>query len=97
MPIDTIKVAGDTYTVTSKGRCTTGDWKIADAAADLIAVVPQTIRENREETEKRIEEVMEENYERYQWGMFYTKSNKEYCVIVRGDEEINFGKILSTM
>ena len=97
MPIDIIKIAGDTFTVTSNGRCTAGDWKIADAGNQLIAVVPQTIRENREETEKRIEEVMENNYESYQWGMFYSKSNKEYCVIVRGDEEINFGKILSTM
>ena len=68
----------------------------ADANAKLLAKTV-TIRENREETEKRIEEVMENNYESYQWGMFYTKSNKEYCVIVRGDEEINFGKILSTM
>ena len=97
MPTDIIKVAGDTFTVTSKGRCATGDWKIADATSDLIAVVPQTIRENREESEKRIEEVMDNNYESYQWGMFYTKSNKEYCVILRGDEEINFGKTLSTM
>ena len=97
MPIDTIKIAGDTYTVTSNGRCTTGDWKIANADPDLIAVVPQTIRENREETEKRIEEVMDSNYESYQWGMFYTRINKEYCVILRGDEEISFGKTLSTM
>ena len=97
MPIDTIKVAGDTYTVTSNGRCTTGDWKIADANADLIAVVPQDIRENREETEKRIEEVMDDNYESYQWGVFYTRINKEYCIVLRGQEEIGFGEILSTM
>ena len=97
MPTDTIKVAGDTYTVTSKGRCTAGDWKIADAAADLIAVVPQTIRDNREETEERIKEVMDDNYESYQWGMFYTRINKEYCVVLRGQEEISFGEILSTM
>ena len=97
MPIDTIKVAGDTYTVTSNGRCAEGDWKIADAGKELIAVVPQTIRENKEETEKRIEEVMDSNYESYQWGMFYTKINKEYCVVLRGQEEISFGEILSTM
>ena len=97
MAIDTMKIAGDTFTVTSNGRCIAGDWKIAAARSELIAVVPQTIRDNRKETEKRIEEVMENNYESYQWGMFYTKSNKEYCVIVRGDKEVNFGKILSTM
>ena len=71
--------------------------RIADAGNQLIAVVPQTIRENREETEKRIEEVMDNNYESYQWGMFYTRINKEYCVVLRGHEEISFGKILSTM
>ena len=97
MPIDIIKIAGDTFTVTSDGECAGGEWKIAAADFELIALVPQTIRENREEAEKRIEEVMDSNYESYQWGMFYTKSNKEYCVILRGDEEINFGKILSTM
>jgi len=97
MANDTMKIAGDTFTITSVGECAAGPWRISDAGSQLIGVVPQTIRENREETEKRIVEVMEENYESYQWGMFYTKSNKEYCVIVRGDEEINFGKTLSIM
>ena len=40
---------------------------------------------------------MDDNYESYQWGMFYTRINKEYCVILRGQEEISFGEILSTM
>ena len=97
MPIDIIRVAGDTFIVTSNGRCTAGDWKIADAGPELIGVVPQTIRKNREETKKRIEEVMDNNYEDYQWGMFYTKFNKEYCIVLRGQEEISFGEILSTM
>ena len=97
MAIDTIKVAGDTFTVTSNGKCTAGDWKIAAASNQLIGVIPQTIRENREETEKRIKEVMDNNYESYQWGMFYTKINREYCVVLRGQEEISFGKILSIM
>ena len=97
MAIDIIKVAGDNFTVTSKGRCTVGDWKIADADPELIAVVPQDIRENREETKKRIEEVMGVNYEDYQWGMFYTKFNRKYCIVLRGQEEIRFGEILSTM
>ena len=97
MAIDTMKIAGDVFTITSVGECAAGPWKIADVGNQLIGVVPQTIRDNRQETEKRIEEVMENSYDNYQWGMFYTKSNKEYCVIVRGDEEINFGKILSTM
>ena len=97
MAIDTMKIAGDTFTITSDGEGAAGPWKIADASNQLVGAVPQTIRENREETEKRIEEVMENNYESYQWGMFYSKSNKEYCVILRGEKEINFGKTLSTM
>ena len=92
-----MKIAGDVFTITSVGNCAAGPWKIADAGNQLVGAVPQTIREHRKETEKRIEEVMETNYKSYQWGMFYSKSNKEYCVILRGDEEINFGKILSTM
>ena len=97
MAIDTIKVAGDTFTVTSNGKCTAGDWKIAAASNQLISVVPQTIRENREEAEKRIEEVMDSNYESYQWGMFYTKLNRGYCVVLKGQEELSLGKILSAM
>ena len=97
MAIDTMKIAGDTFTVTSNGRCIAGDWKIAAARSELIAVVPQTIRENREETEKRISEVMDNNYESDQWGMFYTKLNREYCIVLKGQQEINFGEILSTM
>ena len=100
MANDTMKIAGDTFTITSVGECAAGPWKIADAGNQLVGAVPQTIRDHREETEKRIEEVMENNYnsyESYQWGMFYTKSNKEYCVTLRGDKEINFGKTLSTM
>ena len=46
---------------------------------------------------RNCEEVMENSYDNYQWGMFYSKSNKEYCVVLRGDKEINFGKTLSTM
>ena len=97
MANDTMKIAGDIFAITSDGECAAGSWKIADAGNQLVGVVPQTIGENREETEKRIEEVMDNSYESYQWGMFYTKSNKEYCVILRGNKEINFGKILSTM
>ena len=97
MANDTMKIAGDIFAITSDGECAAGSWKIADAGNQLIGVVPQTIGDNRKETEKRIEEVMDNAYESYQWGMFYTKSNKEYCVILRGDEEINFGKTLSTM
>ena len=97
MPIDTMKIAGDTFTVTSNGECAAGPWRIADAGNQLIAVVPQTIRENRKETEKRISEVMDNNYESDQWGMFYTKLNREYCIVLKGQQEINFGEILSTM
>ena len=97
MAIDTMKIAGDTFTVTSNGNCASGTWKIAAASDQLIGVVPQTIRENREEAEKRIEEVMDSNYESYQWGMFYTKVNRGYCVVLKGQEELSLGKILSAM
>ena len=97
MANDTMKIAGDVFTITSVGECAAGPWKIADAGNQLVGAVPQTIRENREETEKRIEEVMENNYESYQWGMFYTKFNRKYCIVLRGQEEIRFGEILSTM
>ena len=84
MANDTMKIAGDTFTVTSNGECATGPWRIAAASNQLIGVLPHTIRENREETEKRIEEVMDSNYESYQWGMFYTKLNRGYCVVLKG-------------
>ena len=97
MANDTMKIAGDTFTVTSNGECATGPWRIAAASNQLIGVLPQTIRENREATEKRIEEVMDSNYESYQWGMFYTKLNRGYCVVLKGQEELSLGKILSAM
>ena len=97
MPIDIMKIGGDTFTVTSNGECIGGEWKIAAADFELIALVPQTIRENREETKKRIEEVMDNNYDSYQWGMFYTQLNRGYCVVLKGQEELSFGKILSAM
>ena len=97
MANDTMKIAGDTFRVTSNGECATGPWRIAAASNQLIGVLPQTIRENREETEKRIEEVMDSNYESYQWGMFYTKLNRGYCVVLKGQEELSLGKILSAM
>ena len=86
MANDTMKIAGDTFTVTSNGECAAGPWRIADAGNQLIGVVPQTIRDNREETEKRIEEVMDNTYESYQWGIFYTRSNKEYLSLIHISE-----------
>ena len=60
-------------------------------------LVTERVYDFWEETEERIKEVMDDNYESYQWGMFYTRINKEYCVVLRGQEEISFGEILSTM
>jgi len=40
---------------------------------------------------------MDESFESFKWGMFYTKMNRSYCVILRGEEETKFGEILSTM
>jgi len=94
---ETIQISGDTFEVTSDGECETGHWRIADAGNQLISLVPQTIREDRDSTEQRIEEVMDENFESFKWGMFYTKMNRSYCVVLRGEEESKFGEILSTM
>ena len=94
---ETIKISGDTFEVTSDGECAAGPWKIADAGNQLIGLVPQTIKENRDLAKQRIEEVMEGSFESFKWGMFYTKMNRSYCVILRGEEESKFGEILSTM
>ena len=42
MANDTMKIAGDTFTVTSNGECAAGPWRIADAGNQLIGVVPRT-------------------------------------------------------
>ncbi len=94
---ETRNISGDTFEVTSDGECAAGQWRIADAGNQLIGLVPQTIKEDRDLTEQRIEEVMDESFESFKWGMFYTKMNRSYCVILRGEAEAKFGEILSTM
>ena len=49
---DTIKVAGDTFEVDYNGSCSVGEWKIADAKIQLIALVPQEVGK------EKIEEIM---------------------------------------
>ena len=35
MANDTMKIAGDTFTITSAGECAAGPWRIADAGNQL--------------------------------------------------------------
>ena len=88
---ETIKVAGDTYEVNYNGSCSFGEWKIADANIQLIALVPQEVGE------EKIEEVMNNNYLDYQWGYFYTRAIKSYCIVLKDNPAEEFGEILSSM
>ena len=88
---ETIKVAGDTYEVSYNGSCSVGEWKIADAKIQLIALVPQEVGE------EKIEEVMNDNYLNHQWGYFYTRAIKSYCIVLKDNPAEEFGEILSSM
>ena len=44
---ETITVAGDTYEVNYKGASSVGEWKIADAKTQLIALIPQEVGEEK--------------------------------------------------
>ena len=88
---ETIKVAGDTYEVNYNGSCSFGEWKIADANIQLIALVPQEVGK------EKIEEVMNNKYLDYQWGYFYTRAIKSYCIVLKDNPAEEFGEILSSM
>ena len=45
----------------------------------------------------KIEELMSENYEPYEWGYYYTRMNKQYCIVLRNDPVEDFIKILNSM
>ena len=88
---DTIKVAGDTYEVNYNGACSSGAWQIGDAKIQLIALVPQEVGK------EKIEEIMNNNYLDYQWGYFYTRAIKSYCIVLKDNPAEEFGEILSSM
>ena len=88
---ETIKVAGDTFEVSYNGSSSVGEWKIADAKTQLIALIPQEVGE------EKIEEVMGENYLSHQWGYFYTRAIKSYCIVLKDNPAEEFGEILSSM
>ena len=88
---ETINISGDTFEVNYKGTCSVGGWKIADAPNQHIAVVPKEVGTDR------IEEVMNNRYEPYEWGYYYTKMYRSYCIVLRSDPVEDFGKILNSM
>ena len=53
---ETINISGDTFEVSYEGECSVGGWKIADAPNQHIAVVPQSVGEDK------IKEVMNDRY-----------------------------------
>ena len=88
---ETIKVAGDTYEVNYKGASSVGEWKIADAKTQLIALIPQEVGE------EKIKEVMSTNYIDHHLGYFYTRAIKSYCIVLKNNPAEEFGEILSSM
>ena len=88
---ETIHISGDTFEVNHSGECSVGDWKIADAPNQHIAVVPQAVGE------EKIEDLMSKRYEPYEWGYYYTRMNKQYCIVLRNDPVEDFIKILNSM
>lgn len=88
---ETIHISGDTFKVSYSGECSVGGWKIADAPNQHIAVVPQAVGTDK------IEDLMSKRYEPYEWGYYYTRMNKEYCIVLRSDPVEDFIKILNSM
>ena len=88
---ETIKVAGDTFEVNYKGSSSVGEWKIADAQTQLIALIPQEVGE------EKIKEVMSAEYRDHHWGYFYTRAIKSYCIVLKDNPAEEFGELLSSM
>ena len=88
---ETIKISGDTFEVNLNGRCDAGEWKMVDAGNQLIAVVPVAVGE------ERLQEVMDDEYKRYEWGSYYARGNDAYCIVLRGHTPAEFEAILNTM
>ena len=88
---ETVNISGDTFEVNYSGECSEGDWKIANAPNQHIALVPQAIGEDK------IEELMGARYEPYEWGYYFTRMNREYCIVLRSDPVEDFIEILNSM
>ena len=56
-----------------------------------IALVPQAIGEDK------IKELMGTRYEPYEWGYYFTRMNREYCIVLRSDPVEDFIEILNSM
>lgn len=88
---ETIHISGDTFEVNYNGQCSVGGWKITNATNQHIAVVPQAVGSDK------IEEVMNKKYQSYEWGYYYTRMTKEYCIVIRKDPVEDFIEILNSM
>ena len=89
---ETINISGDTFEVNYEGECSAGGWKIASVPVNqYIAVVPQSVGEDK------IKEVMGDRYQPYEWGYYYTRANKKYCIVLKSDPVEDFIKILNSM
>ena len=88
---ETIKIAGDTFEVNYTGSSSVGEWKIADAKTELIAVIPKAVGK------ERLEEVMSDEYKEYEWGSYYARGLNAYCIVLRGHSTAEFEAILNTL
>ena len=88
---ETINISGDTFEVSYKGECSVGGWKIANAPNQHIAVVPQSVGQDK------IKEVMNDRYQSYEWGYYYTRLYKSYCIVLRSDPVVDFIEVLNSM
>ena len=88
---ETVNISGDTFEVNYSGECSDGDWQIANAPNQHIALVPQSIGEDK------IKELMGARYEPYEWGYYFTRTNREYCIVLRSDPVEDLIEILNSM
>ena len=88
---ETINISGDTFEVNLSGHIDAGEWKMADAGNQLIAVIPKAVGE------ERLKEVMGDEYKEYEWGWYYARGNDAYIIVLRGHSVAEFEAILNTM
>ena len=88
---DEIKISGDTFTVDTTGQTTQGLWQLVVSENQFIALVPQSLSENR------ITEVMNDEYKDYEWGYYLSRIDKKYCIVVRGRSQAEFEAALNIM
>ena len=88
---ETINISGDTFEVNLSGHLDAGEWKMADAGNQLIAVIPKAVGE------ERLKEVMGDEYKEYEWGWYYARGNDAYIIVLRGHSVAEFEAILNTM